>query len=145
MDKETLIALTTDIVVAHVENNRVTPSDMPNLIRSIYDALANAAEPPSAKEAAPEPAVSIRASVRPNAITCLECGTTMKLLKKHIRAEHQMTPEAYKARWGLPPDYPLVAPNYRVTRRELALKLGFGRKPTTMARRRAPSKKAVGK
>lgn len=140
MDKETLVALTADIVVAHVENNSVATSDVPNLIRSIYDALVNAVNPPPLQEAMPEPAVSIRASVRPNAITCLECGTTMTLLKQHLRTEHQMTPEAYRTRWGLSPDYPLVAPRYSAMRRNLAIELGLGRPPAATAKRRIPAK-----
>lgn len=126
---ETLITLTSDIVAAHVSNNSVAVEELPGLIQNIYGALASlgkTAEP----EAAPlEPAVSVRASVKPDYIICLEDGKKMKMLKRHLMTAYNMTPEEYRARWNLPADYPMVAPNYAEKRRELAKKIGLGRKP----------------
>lgn len=143
MEKETLVALTADIAAAHTMNNKVAITDMPALINSIYNALSGVVESTQTKEVRPEPAVSIRSSVKPNAITCLECGVKMKLLKPHIKRDHNMTPETYKARWELPVDYPLVAPNYTAMRRNLAAKIGLGRKPSTKRGRASPKKAAA--
>lgn len=127
--KETLITLTSDIVAAHVANNNVAVDDVPALITNVYGALAGLGETAPAVEVKPEPAVSIRSSVKPDFIACLECGKKMKMLKRHLATDHDMTTEDYRARWGLNADYPLVAPNYAKTRRELAKKIGLGRKP----------------
>ena len=127
--KETLITLTSDIVAAHVANNNVAVDDVPALIANVYGALAGLGETAPAVEVKPEPAVSIRSSVKPDFIACLECGKKMKMLKRHLATDHDMTTEDYRARWGLNADYPLVAPNYAKTRRELAKKIGLGRKP----------------
>lgn len=142
MEKETLITLTADIVSAHVGNNSVAAADMPVLIQSIYSALSNAAEPAPIEEARPEPAVSIRSSVKPDAITCLECGKKLKMLKRHLSTDHTMTPDEYRRRWDLPADYPLVAPDYAAKRRDLAVKIGLGRKPAAKPKR-TTSKKAA--
>ena len=127
---ETLITLTSDIVAAHVSNNSVAVDDVPALITNVYGALAALGQ--AAPAAAPEPlkpAVSVRASVKPDKITCLDCGAEMKMLKRHLMTHHGMSPDDYRARWNLPGDYPLVAPNYAETRRDLAKKIGLGRKP----------------
>jgi len=126
---ETLITLTSDIVAAHVSNNSVDVSEVPSLISNIYAALAGLGEAPAAAEAPPTPAVSIRSSVKPDYIVCLEDGKKLKMLKRHLTTRYNMTPEEYRARWGLPADYPMVAPNYAEKRRELAKKIGLGRKP----------------
>ncbi|MCH7628580.1 MULTISPECIES: MucR family transcriptional regulator [Novosphingobium] len=127
--RETLITLTSDIVAAHVSNNSVAVGDIPTLITNVYSALAglNSAEP--AAEALPEPAVSIRSSVKNDHIVCLEDGKKLKMLKRHLATRYNMTPEQYRARWNLPADYPMVAPAYAEKRRELAKKIGLGRKP----------------
>lgn len=127
--RETLITLTSDIVAAHVSNNSVAVGDLPTLISNVYSALAgiNTTEP--AAEPAPEPAVSIRASVKNDHIVCLEDGKKLKMLKRHLATRYNMTPEQYRARWNLPADYPMVAPAYAEKRRELAKKIGLGRKP----------------
>lgn len=143
MDRETLIALTADIVSAHVENNNVTVADMPDVIRSVYEALANVSEPAQVEEPRPDPAVSIRSSVKRNAIACLECGGKFQTLKRHLSTDHNLTPEEYKRRWGLAADYPLVASDYVVRRRELAVMTGFGRKPEAKPKRRSPRKTKV--
>lgn len=126
---ENLITLTADIVAAHVTNNKVELSDMPRLIGSVYDALVGVGQVKKAEEPALVPAVSIRASVKPDHIVCLEDGKKLKMLKRHLSTSYGMTPDEYRAKWGLPADYPMVAPNYAEQRRELAKKIGLGRKP----------------
>lgn len=124
-----LIALTSDIVAAHVSNNSVAVADVPGLIENIYGALAGLGQVEEQVAVQQEPAVSIRSSVKPDAITCLECGQKMKMLRRHLGTEHGMSPEEYRARWNLGRDYPLVAPNYAQQRRELAKAIGLGRMP----------------
>ena len=127
--KETLITLTSDIVAAHVSNNSVSVDDVPSLISNVYGALSELGNAAPVVEEKLEPAVSIRSSVKPDHVVCLECGKKMKMLKRHLSTDHGLTTEEYRARWGLGSDYPLVAPNYAETRRELAKKIGLGRKP----------------
>ena len=134
--KETLITLTSDIVAAHVGNNDVAVEDVAALISNVYGALAGLGEKVEVTEARPEPAVSIRASVKPDYIVCLEDGKKLKMLKRYLRTNFDMTPEEYRARWNLPSDYPMVAPNYAEKRRDLAKKIGLGRKPGTTGRTR---------
>lgn len=128
MADETLLTFVADIVSAHASHNSVKPSELPRLIESIYATLEGLGKPELVIEEKREPAVSIRSSVKPDAITCLECGAKQKMLKRHLGTHHQITPAEYKARWGLNADYPLVAPDYAATRRELAVKIGLGRK-----------------
>jgi predicted transcriptional regulator len=138
---ETLITLTSDIVAAHVSNNDVTVHDLPALITNVYGALAGLGKaPPVVEEAPPKPAVSIRSSVKPDKITCLDCGMELKMLKRHLMTHHNMTPDQYRSRWNLGSDYPLVAPDYAEKRRDLAKKIGLGRKPGA---RRGRKPKAV--
>ena len=127
--RETLITLTSDIVAAHVSNNSVSVGDLPTLISNVYSALAGLNQEAPVAEPAPEPAVSIRASVKNDHIVCLEDGKKLKMLKRHLATRYNMTPEQYRARWNLPADYPMVAPAYAEKRRELAKKIGLGRKP----------------
>lgn len=138
--KETLITLTSDIVAAHVSNNSVSVDDLPNLISNVYGALSNLGEAVIETEALPEPAVSIRASVKPDYIVCLEDGKKLKMLKRHLMTHYNMTPEQYRQRWNLPADYPMVAPNYAEKRRDLAKKIGLGRKPGAKAGRGSKAK-----
>ncbi len=126
---ETLITLTSDIVAAHVSNNNVDVNDLPSLITNVYGALSGLGQQTPVVEVRPEPAVSVRASVKPDYIVCLEDGKKLKMLKRHLMTHYNMTPEQYRARWNLPADYPMVAPNYAEKRRELAKKIGLGRKP----------------
>ena len=126
---EALITLTSDIVAAHVSNNNVTVDDVPALITSVYGALASLGQGEAKEDPRPEPAVSVRASVKKDHIVCLDCGKKMKMLKRHLMTEHGMTIDEYKARWDLGADYPMVAPDYAETRRDLAKKIGLGRKP----------------
>ena len=125
---ETLITLTADIVSAHVSNNSVAVSDLPTLIQNIHSALSGLGQAAPAPEAKPEPAVSIRSSVKPDYVVCLEDGKKLKMLKRHLMTHYQMTPDQYRAKWNLPADYPMVAPNYAEQRRTLAKKIGLGTK-----------------
>jgi predicted transcriptional regulator len=139
---ETLITLTSDIVAAHVSNNTVTVEDLPTLITNVYGALSGLGGPIAVVEEKPEPAVSVRASVKPDYIVCLEDGKKLKMLKRHLMTHYNMTPDDYRTRWNLPADYPMVAPNYAEKRRELAKKIGLGRKPD-VRRGRKPKAAAV--
>jgi predicted transcriptional regulator len=126
---EMLITLTSDIVAAHVSNNTISVEQVPTLISTVYGALAGLGGSEPQEEARPEPAVSVRASVKRDHLVCLEDGKKMKMLKRHLMTEHGMTPDEYRQRWGLGADYPMVAPEYAETRRDLAVKIGLGRKP----------------
>ena len=128
MAEDSLLTLTADIVSAHVANNSVAANDMPALIAQVHDALAGLGKP--VEEVAPvkEPAVSIRASIKPDHIVCLEDGKKLKMLKRHLMTHYQMTPADYRTKWKLPADYPMVAANYAEQRKALALKMGLGRK-----------------
>lgn len=137
--QETLITLTSDIVAAHASNNNVTVDDLPALITNVYGALAGLGQEEEPEEVRPEPAVSIRASVKPDYIVCLEDGKKLKMLKRHLMTHYNLTPDQYRQRWNLPSDYPMVSPNYAEKRRELAKKIGLGRKPTAR-RGRKPKK-----
>lgn len=125
---ETLITLTADIVSAHVSNNSVAVSDLPALIQNVHSALSTLGGEVAEPEIKQEPAVSVRASVKPDYIVCLEDGKKLKMLKRHLMTHYQMTPEQYRAKWNLPVDYPMVAPNYAEQRRTLAKKIGLGTK-----------------
>ena len=126
---ETLITLASDIVAAHVSNNSVSVDDLPALITNVYGALAGLGQAVPIVEVMPQPAVSIRASIKPDYIVCLEDGKKLKMLKRHLMTHYNLTPDQYRQRWNLPADYPMVAPNYAEKRRELAKKIGLGRKP----------------
>ena len=126
--QETLVTLTADIVAAHVSNNSVAVSDIPVLIQNVHGALAGLGRVAAEPEVKQEPAVSIRSSVKPDYIVCLEDGKKLKMLKRHLMTHYQMTPEQYRAKWNLPADYPMVAPNYAEQRRTLAKKIGLGTK-----------------
>ena len=127
-----LLEHTTEIVAAHVANNPVPVNDLPELIRQVYSTLAqvDAATAPQAEK--PQPAVPIKRSVTPDYLICLEDGKKLKMLKRHLKTAYDMTPEDYREKWGLPHDYPMVAPNYAAQRSSLAKKIGLG----TRARRR---------
>lgn len=132
-----LLTLTADIVSSHVANNSVAVSDVPQLIQNVYSTLSGLGEQPKAPEVRAEPAVSIRSSVKPDYIVCLEDGKKLKMLKRHLMTAYGMTPEDYRAKWGLPADYPMVAPNYAESRRQLAKAIGLG---TSRARTRSAAK-----
>lgn len=127
--QETMITLTADIVAAHVSNNSVSVNDLPTLISNVHGALTALTGPapvePTAKQ---EPAVSVRASIKPDYVVCLEDGKKLKMLKRHLMTHYNLTPEQYRTKWGLPADYPMVAPNYAEQRRTLAKSIGLGTK-----------------
>ena len=123
-----LLALTTEIVAAHVANNSVAVADLPNLIHEVYRTLSSVGSVVPVPER-PQPAVPVKKSVTPDYIICLEDGKKLKMLKRHLKTAYDMTPEDYRERWGLPADYPMVAPNYAQHRSTLAKKIGLGTKP----------------
>ncbi len=128
-DKPTaeLLEHTTRIVAAHVANNPIAVTDVTGLIATVHQALATLGPEEAAPR--PEPAVSIKQSVKPEYIVCLDDGKKLKMLKRHLRTAYNLSPAEYRERWGLPRDYPMVAPNYAATRSKLAKKIGLGRKP----------------
>jgi predicted transcriptional regulator len=126
--EDTLLTLTADIVAAHVSNNSVAVNDLPNLIQNVHAALSGISGTSAAAEPKPEPKVSIRSSVKPDYIVCLEDGKRLKMLKRHLMTHYNMTPDQYRQKWGLSTDYPMVAPNYAEQRRNLAKSIGLGTK-----------------
>ena len=130
INRAELLALTAEIVAAQVGNNTISATEVAGLIQSVFDTLGRLAgdEPPAPPEQTP--AVPIRRSVTDDHIVCLEDGKKLKMLKRHLMTDHGMTPQEYRAKWGLKPDYPMVAPAYAAKRTELAFKIGLGRKPT---------------
>jgi predicted transcriptional regulator len=132
---ETLITLTADIVSAHVSNNSLAVSDLPLLISNVHGALSGLGDAPEAPAPKLEPAVSVRSSIKPDYVVCLEDGKKLKMLKRHLKTRYNMTPEEYRKRWGLADDYPMVAPNYAEQRSSLAKKIGLGTKPRARGRR----------
>lgn len=136
-DKTDVIEMTADIVSAYVGNNSVSAADLPVLIQSVHRALSGiTGAPEPAPEAPKEPAVSIRKSITPDFLICLEDGRKFKSLKRHLRTKYNMSPEEYRAKWGLAKDYPMVAPNYAKARSDLAKQMGLGQ-----GGRQAPRKK----
>ena len=122
-----LITLTADIASAHVSHNEVSSAELPTLISEIHEALSSLKAPVRTQEEKPKPAVSIRTSIRPEYIVCLEDGKKLKMLKRYLEKHYGMTPEQYRQKWNLPASYPMVAPAYAAARKELALKIGLGR------------------
>lgn len=127
-DRETLVTLTADIVAAHVSNNSVAISDIPLVIRSVHEALAGLDAKVEPEPEPQQPAVSVRASVKPDYIVCLEDGKKLTMMRRYLMTNFGLTPDAYRAKWNLPKDYPMVAPNYAERRRELAKAFGLGTK-----------------
>jgi predicted transcriptional regulator len=124
-----ILALTAEIVSAHVANNTIGQNDVSDLIQSVFGKLTELAGGDEAASVELTPAVPIKKSVTDDYIICLEDGKKLKMLKRHLMTAYNMTPEEYRAKWGLKPDYPMVAPNYAAKRQELAKKIGLGRKP----------------
>jgi predicted transcriptional regulator len=129
-----VLGLTAQIVSAHVSNNAVAPDALPSLIEEVYKTLSGVGKE-SVQSDRPQPAVAVKKSVFPDHIVCLEDGKKMKMLKRHLKTSYNLTPEQYRDRWGLPPDYPMVAPNYAKHRSSLAKKIGLGTRPRGGARR----------
>jgi len=126
VDREEVVRLTADIVAAYVSNNELAAGELPDLIRAVHLAIGGAeaaAQPPAEKQ---KPAVPIRRSITPDYIICLEDGARLKMLKRYLRSHYDMSPEEYRAKWNLPSDYPLVAPNYSKQRSQFAKKIGLG-------------------
>jgi MucR family transcriptional regulator, transcriptional regulator of exopolysaccharide biosynthesis len=136
---EDVLGLTAQIVSAHVTKNAVPVEELPALIREVYKTLSTVGEAPAPVEAL-KPAVAITKSVFPDHIICLEDGKQMTMLKRHLMTEHNLTVDQYRAKWGLPANYPMVAPNYAETRSSLAKKMGLGRSRTVVAKK--PARKA---
>jgi len=139
---ELVLRLTAQIVSAHVEHNTVQTEALPALIERVYQTLRDVGQAP-VEPAKPVPAVPVKQSVRPDFIICLEDGKRLKMLKRHLMTAYKMTPSQYRLRWGLPADYPMVAPSYAKVRSSLAKKIGLGRKPAapparSPAKRRGP-------
>lgn len=129
-----LLELTTEIVSAHVGNNSVAMSELPQLIQDVYKSLHAVGTTPAVAER-PQPAVPIKKSISPDFVVCLEDGKKLKMLKRHLKTAYNMTPDEYRERWGLPSDYPMVAPNYAKHRSNLAKKIGLGTKPRKRRRK----------
>ncbi|HMA49668.1 MAG TPA: MucR family transcriptional regulator [Magnetospirillaceae bacterium] len=140
--RDDILRMAVEVVAAYVGNNAVQANQIPDLIHTIYNSLSQAdGQVTEVKAEAPRPAVSIKRSVTPEFIICLEDGKKLKMLKRHLRTTYNMTPDDYRAKWGLPPDYPMVAPNYAAQRSEFAKKIGLGRAAagsTTERRGRRP-------
>ncbi|MEM7441947.1 MAG: MucR family transcriptional regulator [Pseudomonadota bacterium] len=126
VDPTELLSLTAEIVAAHVGHNNVAMSELPQLIDNVYKTLSTVGREPDPAQDRPTPAVSVKKSVTPDYIVCLEDGKKLKMLKRHLKTAYDMTPEDYRERWGLPADYPMVAPNYAKQRSRLAKQIGLG-------------------
>lgn len=136
-ERAEVIEMTADIVSAYVGNNIVAAGDLPSLIQAVHRALAGMSGETQAVEAPPqEPAVSVKRSITPEFLICLEDGRKFKSLKRHLRTKYNMSPEDYRAKWGLPKDYPMVAPNYAKARSDLAKQMGLGQGGRQAARKR---------
>jgi predicted transcriptional regulator len=133
------LRLTVQIVAAHVENNLVAIDALPGLIEQVYRTLRDATQTPIEAEK-PAPAVPVKQSIKPDFIVCLEDGKKLKTLRRHLLTLYNLTPEQYRARWGLAADYPMVAPNYAKLRSSLAKRIGLGRKAETPERTKAPGR-----
>ena len=124
---EELLGLTAEIVSSHVAHNNVSVEELPTLIGQVFSTLYGLGKHPAQVSVHHAPAVPVKKSINPDYIICLEDGKKLKMLKRHLRAHFDMSPEEYRARWNLPAEYPMVAPNYAIQRRELAKKIGLGR------------------
>ena len=134
-----ILGLAAQIVSAHVRHNSVAADALPRLIQEVYRALVNIGQQPTQEKAAP--AVPVKQSIRQDRIVCLEDGKSFSMLKRHLMTNHKLTPQQYREKWGLPRDYPMVAPNYAKTRSALAKKIGLGRKAARPAKRAAGRRK----
>lgn len=128
LDRSELLALTSEIVSSHVSNNAVNQNDLTTMIQTVFTTLEGLSGPKEEPVVELKPAVSIKRSVTDEYIVCLEDGKKLKMLKRHLKTAYDMTPEDYRAKWGLASDYPMVAPAYARKRQELAKKIGLGRK-----------------
>ena len=128
--RDHILRMAVDVVAAYVSKNPLPAGQIPDVIHTIYTSLSNLENGQvETKAETQKPAISVRRSVTPEYIYCLEDGKKLKMLKRHLRTTYNMTPDEYRAKWGLPPDYPMVAPNYATQRSDFAKKIGLGRKP----------------
>lgn len=128
LTNESTLQYATDIVTAYVTNNPVPPTELPSIIRAVHDTLsALGGAQPAKEQEAQKPAVPIKKSVTDDYLICLEDGKKLKMLKRYLRSRYELTPEEYRARWNLPPDYPMVAPNYAAKRSQFAKQIGLGK------------------
>jgi predicted transcriptional regulator len=144
---QTIVEKTSEIVAAFVSNNETSPTELPALIQAVHRALSGISVAAPEPEPRKEPAVSVRRSVTPDYLICLEDGRKFKSLKRHLRTKYDMSPEEYRTKWGLPKDYPMVAPNYAAARSALAKNMGLGkggRQPPKAAPRAKRGSKAAG-
>jgi predicted transcriptional regulator len=128
LDEEGLMRMTTDVVAAYVGNNSLPSGQLADLIGAVYSSLKGLdGTPPEPKIEPAKPAVPIKKSITPDYLVCLEDGKKLKMLKRHLRSTYNMTPDEYRVKWGLPPDYPMVAPTYAAQRSAFAKEIGLGR------------------
>jgi predicted transcriptional regulator len=127
-----ILGLTAEIVSAHVSNNPVSITDLPGLIQEVYRTLSHVGAPPPPAPEKQQPAIAIKKSITPEYLICLEDGRKLKMLKRHLKTAFNLTPDQYREKWGLGPEYPMVAPNYTKHRSSLAKKIGLGRKPAAV-------------
>ncbi len=127
VSREEMLRMTTDVVSAYVGNNATATNQLPDLIRAVHTSLSTLGEGQPA-DAAPRPAVPVRRSLTPEYLVCLEDGKKLKMLKRYLRTTYDMSPDEYRQKWGLPADYPMVAPNYAKRRSEFAKRIGLGRR-----------------
>ncbi len=124
-----LLGLTAQIVSAHVSHNPVPATELPGLIQEVFRTLSGVGSHPAPEPERPQPAVPVKKSITPGYLICLEDGKKLKMLKRHLKTSYNLTPEQYRERWGLPADYPMVAPDYAKHRSSLAKKIGLGTTP----------------
>ncbi len=137
ISRDDVLRMAVDVVAAYLSNNQVAAGQIPEVIHSIFNSLTTLEAPPSEPLSEPQkPATPVRKSVTPDYIICLEDGKKLKMLKRHLRTTYNMTPEEYRAKWNLPADYPMVAPNYARQRSEFAKQIGLGRKARERVRPR---------
>ena len=142
MAEEELLRMTTDVVAAYVSNNTLPTAQLSEIIGTVFQSLkALEGQGSEAKSEPLKPAVPIRKSITPDFLICLEDGKRLKMLKRHLRSTYNMTPDGYRQKWGLPADYPMVAPNYAEQRSAFAKKIGLGRGASRQAGKRAAVKK----
>ena len=140
ISRDDILRMAVDVVAAYVSKNALPAGQIPDVIQTVYSSLSQIDVPAAeVKAEAPRPAVPVKKSVTPDYIICLEDGKKLKMLKRHLRTTYDMTPEEYRGKWGLPADYPMVAPNYAAQRSDFAKKIGLGRKvnDTATSERRA--------
>ena len=144
--REQLLKLTAKVAASFFGNNTVPAAQISDIIKSVHGSLALLGAQPEASQGPPQkPAVPVRRSVTPAYVICLEDGKKMKMMKRHLRTDHGLTPAEYRAKWGLPADYPMVAPSYATMRSNFAKKIGLGRKPNETVPKRGPQKKSAPK